>query len=296
MKLFVILNPAAAFGRASKLVNPIQEALSDLGISATIVTSASKADVSRIVVEAVNSKSEGLVVAGGDGMLFDVINALGSMHALAEIPIGIVPVGTGNSTARELGLQPQDWRSALRIIAAGKTRSIDIGYAECGDYPFFFLNILGAGFVSTVNSFSRRLKSMGNFGYTISALLNIATLRPYDLNVTLDGISLTRQSIFIEISNTRYTADFLMAPNAVLDDGLLDVTLLNRCSRTRLIRHFPKIFNGTHGTIREVEVYQAEEIKFDMNPTSLLSPDGELLGQTPVTITCLPSAVRLFWS
>lgn len=97
-----------------------------------------------------------------------------------------------------------------------------------------------------------------------------------------------------EISNTRYTSNFLMAPGASIDDGLLDVTLLGKASRTRLLRCFPKIFTGEHVHLDEVETFKAKKITLHTDEPKILAPDGENLGSTPVEVECLQRAIKVF--
>ena len=99
----------------------------------------------------------------------------------------------------------------------------------------------------------------------------------------------------MEISNTRYTANFLMAPAAKIDDGLLDITLLNKVNRRKLLQSFPTIFTGEHIHLDEVETFQAEKIKVESQVPKVLTPDGELVGITPVEVECLHKAIRVFW-
>lgn len=86
-----------------------------------------------------------------------------------------------------------------------------------------------------------------------------------------------------------------MAPAAKIDDGLLDVTLAGRMTRRRLLQCFPKIFTGEHVELPEIETFQAKKISIECAKTKVLTPDGELIGITPVTIECLPGAVEVFW-
>ncbi|MFQ5632775.1 MAG: diacylglycerol/lipid kinase family protein [bacterium] len=159
----------------------------------------------------------------------------------------------------------------------------------------YYLNILGLGFVAKVTKMAHKLKFLGNISYTFSAILQMIFLENNSLRIELDGNIFEREAIFVEISNTRYTSNFLIAPDAKIDDGLLDVILLRKCSRSRLLRNFPKIFTGEHTALDEIETFQARKISITAEKPQLLAPDGELLGQTPVEVECLPGAVEMFW-
>ena len=105
---------------------------------------------------------------------------------------------------------------------------------------------------------------------------------------------MTRENIFVEISNTRYTSNFFMAPTAEIDDGLLDVTLLGKANRRQLLKAFPKVFTGEHVNLDIVETFKAKHIKIATDIPKILTPDGEIMGETPLEVECLKKAVEIF--
>jgi len=112
----------------------------------------------------------------------------------------------------------------------------------------------------------------------------------------LDGNKIHRDTIFIEIGNTRYTGSkFVISPNAVIDDGYLDVVIINKCSRLRVLKLLPTIFSGNHIYKKEVEVIKAKKILISTVPEQPLIPDGELFGSTPLSIEVLPKHIPFFW-
>lgn len=235
-----------------------------------------------------------MLACGGDGTLFEVLNGCFANPAGPAIPIGIVPIGTGNAFGRDLDLATGDLERALARIAGGKTRKVDVGHCRAGDREFYFVNILGLGFVSDVTCTAARLKSLGNVSYTLGVIYRTLFLGTTALRLKLDDIEIEREAIFVEISNSRYTADFLMAPEAEIDDGLLDVTLLGKTSRTRLLKLFPTVFRGEHVRYPEVETYKASRIDITSEESKQLTPDGEILGTTPAEIRCLRRAISVF--
>ena len=237
----------------------------------------------------------GVVAAGGDGTLFEVVNGYFQNTSQNRIPLGVLPVGTGNAFARDLGLDAWHWQKALDIIHGNETKKVDVGRFRTQGKDYYYLNILGVGLVARITKLEHRLKLFGNFSYTFSTILQMLFLKSYILNIEIDGEIFERENIFVEISNTRYTSNFLIAPDAKNDDGLLDVILLGKCARRRLLRNFPKIFTGKHTTLDEIETYQAKNIRITTNNAQYLTPDGELLGKTPGEIECLPQAIEVFW-
>jgi len=104
------------------------------------------------------------------------------------------------------------------------------------------------------------------------------------IKLELDGQLHEFDSIFLEISNSRYTSNFLMAPDAKYDDGLLNVTVLSKLSLFKLLRSFPKILDGTHIHMQEVHVFSAKKIKVTCETQKIATPDGDLLGTTPLEV------------
>ena len=235
-----------------------------------------------------------VVAAGGDGTLFEVLNGYYLNHNPRRVPLGVLPVGTGNAFARDLALGSDRWQEAVQVIAAARTKRFDVGRFTVAGRTLYYLNILGLGFVADVVDSASRMKLLGNVSYTIGVLLRTIALKPYRIRIEADGTVVDGENIFTEISNTRYTSNFLMAPTASIEDGLLDVTMLGRMNRRRLLSCFPSIFTGEHVALPEVRTFKARSIRISTDAPKVLTPDGELIGATPVDIECLPRDVEVF--
>ncbi|MBT8047341.1 MAG: diacylglycerol kinase family lipid kinase [Xanthomonadales bacterium] len=294
MRLLLVFNPSAASGRAARLLPRVQEALERFA-RIDVLQTAAAGDAVRLVAAAELAGYDGLIAAGGDGTLFEVLNGLYHHQRSSRVPLGLVPVGTGNAFARDLGLLPGDWQKAVELVRADQLREVDVGQVETGAERYFFLNIVGAGLPVDAMKTAARIKFIGNTAYTFATLWRAMKLRSYPLVIEMDGQTLHRDSMFVEVSNTRYTGtSFLIAPGAKLDDGLLDVTLLDRLSRLRLLRLFPTIYKGRHVRYPEISTYRAKEIRITAPAGLVLAPDGELSGRTPATITCLHRDLEIF--
>lgn len=248
-----------------------------------------------IVANADLSQYDGVIAGGGDGTLFEVINGYFRNESKKRIPLGVLPVGTGNAFARDLDLHNTHWKDAVDVIALQSARKVDVGRFTSHGESFYFLNILGLGFVADVTAIAHKLKFLGNLSYTLGVFQKTIFLNSYRLTITIDGEIYVRDNIFVEISNTRWTSNFLMAPAAEIDDGFLDVTLLGKPGRIKLLKSFLKIFTGEHIYIDEVETFKAKEIKVETAVPKVLTPDGELLGITPIEVKCLHQAIEVFW-
>lgn len=295
MKVLLVYNAHAAHKRAKKILPDVEACFIDKGIKFDLQLTDYPEHAVDIVGKADFSQYDGVIAAGGDGTLFEVINGYYKNPDKGKIPLGVLPIGTGNAFARDFELDVSRWENTIEIIRLGKPRYVDVGKYHTHGQDYYFLNILGLGFVADVGKTAHKLKIFGNVAYTFGVFYQMVFLKAYRVKIEADGETFERENIFVEISNTRYTANFLMAPNAEIDDGLLDVTLLGKATRRRLIQCFPKILTGEHIHLEEVEQFKAKKIKVETDIPKVLTPDGELVGITPVSVECLHQAVPVFW-
>ena len=296
MKILLVYNPFAGHGRAKSRLQNVEELFNKYQIEFDLALTEYPEHGIELTRQANFSNYDGIVAAGGDGTLFEVINGYFNNTSEKRIPIGILPIGTGNAFARDLELKPTQIEEAIEIISNQKIRKLDVGKFITHGEVYYFLNIIGAGFVVDVNKTAKTFKIFGDFAYTIGVLYRTFILKFSKIKLEFDGKIIETDSTFIEVSNTRYTGtDFLMAPTAEIDDGLLDITLVKRISRLKLLKGLTKIFTGEHIHFDEIDTYKASNIKIEYDDAKVLTPDGELLGITPVEINCLKHAIEVFW-
>jgi len=294
VKILVVFNPEAGHGRARRRLAEIENNIQNLGHTADVLLTGGPGDAVEIVRSADLERYDAVAAAGGDGTLFEVVNGLFQRPEGPPIPLAVFPLGTGNSFSLDLGLGDQPINGSLEAISSGRTRRVDVGRCRTPDAEIFFVNVIGLGFVTDVSAIAARLKLLGNAAYTIGVIFRTLALRSFPMVLEIDGTKIERESIFLEVMNSRYTADFLMAPEARIDDGRLDLTLLGPITRRRLLRLFPTVFKGTHTQYEEVEIFTARRIRISTSRPEALAPDGEIMGITPVEIECLPGALNVF--
>ena len=295
MKILLVYNNFAGNGRAKKNLPQVENLFNKYKIDFDLALTDYPEHGIEIVSKTDFSQYDGIVAAGGDGTLFEVINGYFKNSSPNRIPIGVLPVGTGNAFARDLELSNNQIEEAIEIISKQKLRKVDVGKFCTHGQDYYFLNIIGAGFVADANKTAQRFKVFGSFSYTIGVLYRMLLLKFTKLTLEVDGKKREVDSTFIEISNTRYTANFLMAPIAEIDDGLLDITLVKKISRIRLLQGLSKIFTGEHIHLDEIDTFKAKHIKIESDTPKVLTPDGELVGITPVEIECLKHAIEVYW-
>ena len=300
MKIILIYNPQAGSGKAMKLLPHVKAYLNKKNVTAKIIETEYSGHATKIVAEFDFEDSlndyDAVIASGGDGTMFEVLNGYYQNSSNTKPPLGLIPNGTGNAFSRELDLIHSGWKKAIDIICQDNRRRIDVGKLKSAGNTYYILNIVGMGFVADVAEASVPLKWMGNTAYTIATLYKLLFLKSKKMTITVDNDVLERDCIFVEIANSTFTGTtFHIAPKAKIDDGLLDVIILNKISRLKLLKVFTSIFDGTHIKYPEVEYIQAQKIKVDEEIPSKLVPDGEILGTTPIEIECLKQDIEFLW-
>lgn len=292
--LLIIFNAHAGSGHADKLLPAIEAYLNKQQLTYVLKKTGRPKDVRTLVSQSDLSQYCAIIAAGGDGTLFEVINALMAIRPEQRLPLGVLPVGTGNAFSRELGLKPADWKKAIDIILLKNIKPIDVGKVQTSDEQYYFINIVGIGLVVRIGQTTQKIKKMGPISYSLAALWETMRMKPNRVKLTIDGHVIEDNLIFVEIANSRYTGtSFKIAPEAEINDGLLDVVLLKPISRWRILNLFPTIYSGSHIAHSEIETYKAKNITLTTATPMALMPDGEFIGQTPANISCEPSALRL---
>ncbi|MEV7106936.1 diacylglycerol kinase [Streptomyces atroolivaceus] len=290
-EITLFVNPTAGSGRGARAAQPAASALREAGFSVRTVLGEDADDALRRAREAVAGGTGALIAVGGDGMMSLALQAV----AGTPTPLGAVAVGTGNDFARALGLPVRDPAAAGRLAAealkGGKLRAVDLG--RVGER--WFGSVLASGFDSRVNDRGNRMRWVGGrFKYDLAILAELAAFRPIPYRIRLDGGPVTEiEATLIAVGNgSTYGGGMRICADAVMDDGLFDVTVVGDCSRTTLLKVFPKVYKGRHLGHPVVTVHRVSSIELAAAGVTAYA-DGEPLGALPLTATCVPGAVRV---
>ncbi len=295
MKALCIYNPAAGKGKAQNYFDEIKHLFQQYKINAEFLFTGYPRHAIELVKDVDLSKYKALIVAGGDGSFFDALNGYMKNPAHANTALGILPVGTGNSLSRDVVDNTNNLEDFVKIIAQGKTKKFDIAKVHAADETFYFANMMGMGFISDVTHTASKLKIFNKTAYTFGVLYNTLKLKTYPVKLIADEKEFDLNNVFIIISNSKYTGgNYLIAPKAEIDDGKLDLIIVDKLSRFNLLKTFPKTFNGTHIDTKFVQYIQAANIRLETQKQMMLSPDGEMCCQLPAEIFCVPQAVSIF--
>jgi len=237
---------------------------------------------------------DAIVAMGGDGTNYQVLNGVLKYHGDKQLPpLGILPVGRGNSFARDL--QIFSLEDGLAALGRQATRKVDVCRFSQDNDAHYFVNLMGFGFVTDVAKTAARFKWAADFSYVIGVFYRLLRLNFHEMVLEIDGKVISGKNCFVEICNSRYTGgNMLMAPEAQIDDGLFDAVVLAPLSRLSLIKTFPKIFKGTHAENPAVQFIKAKSASVYTQPQKVLLPDGEIFGTTPTEINILPRRVSYF--
>ncbi|MER5745614.1 diacylglycerol kinase [Streptomyces sp. NPDC002225] len=290
-EITLFVNPTAGSGRGAHAAQPAASALRDAGFSVRTVLGVDADDALERAREAVAGGTGALITVGGDGMMSLALQAV----AGTTTPLGVVAVGTGNDFARALGLPIREPAAAGRLAAealkGGTVREIDLG--RVGER--WFGSVLASGFDSRVNDRGNRMRWIGGrFKYDLAIVAELAAFKPIPYRVRLDGGPVREiEATLIAVGNgTTYGGGMRICAEAVMDDGLFDVTVVGDCSRATLLKVFPRVYKGTHLDHPKVTVHRVSSIELAAAGVTAYA-DGEPLGALPLTATCVPGAVRV---
>jgi diacylglycerol kinase (ATP) len=278
--ILVIINPTARSERARALCRKIEHLSSRAFVRITNAPGEARA----LAREAAADGCERIVAAGGDGTINEVVNGIaGSRTAL-----GLLPLGTMNVFATELGLPIGNLRKCWDVIEHGQIKPVDLLRAN----DRYFVQLAGIGFdaqIVAATSFDFK-KTLGPLSYIISAT-QIASKKPPKLTVRGGG---TRDGSFVMIGNGRYYGGpFVLFKSARIDDGLLDVLIFKNLGYLDIVRYFQAIMLGNHTALSDVEYFQAPQVRVTSAEPVPVEADGDVIGNLPVTFKVQPKSLRV---
>jgi len=292
-KHLIILNPSAAKGSAIGKKSEIEKLLQESGIDYTLVVSEKPGAPVNLASEAYEKGYDVVVAAGGDGTVNEVINGLMATK-LAGKPIaslGVIPAGRGNDFAGSMGI-PGDIAHAIKVIAAGQSKAIDIGQVIGGNYPAgkFFGNGIGIGFDTIVGFEAAKLPPFlsGMPGYLIAAIKTIFLyFKASKMRVVMDQETLEQPCLIISVMNgKRMGSSFKMTPDSKPDDGQFSLMIIDQVSRLSMIKLMGKIMSGKQEGHPAVKMPLTSTLQITALTGSLpVHADGETICEKGETIS-----------
>jgi diacylglycerol kinase (ATP) len=285
----LVINPVSGQGKGAVVGKYVAGFLNRKSVPYTIVTGNSSFALSSHLQFFLDSSTEcdGVIAVGGDGLLHIVLQKV----IPANIPIAIIPAGTGNDFVRSLGWDLDDIDVQLENVLSNAPEQFDAGLVD-GEW---FASVLSTGFDAVVNERANKLSwPKGPMKYNASIAIELPLFKPRNYEIELDDRTIATQAMLIAVGNGRsYGGGMLVCPDADMTDGLFDVMVLHPVSKIEFIKVFPSVFIGAHINHPAVEIVRSKKVHIQSKAVAY--SDGERIGQLPVNAECIPGAM-LGWA
>jgi len=286
-EIALLTNPTAGRGRGARHRDAALARLRESGFVVRNIAGRDADEAEDLARACVADGVEALVVCGGDGLVHLGVQAV----AGSGVPLGLIPAGTGNDVARYLDLPRTDPVAAADRVIASRRRRIDL--ARSGDR--YFVSVLAAGFDAVVNERANTMTwPRGPLRYSLATLAELRTFRPISYVLQLDDETVEHEAMLVAVGNgPSFGGGLRIAEGALLDDGLLDVVVITRMTKRKLVRSYPRLYTGridgvgeyVHRRVRSVTVAAPGIVSY---------ADGERFGALPLTVECAPGALEVF--
>ncbi len=286
-RVTVIVNPISGNHRDRQyVVDMVQRRLSSSGGECNVVTTAARGDATTLAHQAVSEKRDLVVVLGGDGTLNEVATGL----VKSEVPLAVIPMGSGNGFARSLGV-PNDPHKACEVIFDGKVASIDVGRVN---EQYFFL-VAGVGFDAVVGEKFDRLKTRGPLSYFSVGAREFLAYRPKPIQVTMNGKTIGMAPFVIAVANgEQYGNNAIIAPGAKMNDGLFNISVVHQFTLFNLVTQFRRLFTGNLRKYRHASFDSADRVKISRQTDGVINVDGEPVHeQADLHLSLLPKSLKV---
>jgi diacylglycerol kinase (ATP) len=290
--IVLISNPTAKRASDKKIAQASRYLISK-GYKVEVLFTEKKGNAESLARKAIKGLPSLIIAAGGDGTFNEVINGI----AGSEIPMAILPLGTTNVLAKEIGI-PENVKGAMEIAVTGTTKIISLGKIvitrPSSLVPRYFVLMAGIGFdgeaVFGINETFKKISGKG--AYIFSGLKVLPGFNPRELTFDIDGKTYSGYSAIIS-KTAKYGGDFKITPDARLTDPTLYICLFKGKKRLDVLRYVFGIATGSHLRFKDIEYLKARRIQIDGN--AHIQIDGDYFGMTPAKIEAAPNTLRLIY-
>jgi diacylglycerol kinase (ATP) len=286
---FVIFNPAASRGGAAGSRGAIERAFRASAVEFEIVPTERRGHGAELAERAVGEGWSAVVAVGGDGIVHEVVNGLMRVAGEGEtVPLGVIPVGSGNDFIKMLRLPAHDPAAAVRQLVAARVRKVDIGRVtrhHTGGGPegvWYFTNGIGVGFDAQVATHARAIRKLRGVAiYAWALVKTLRDLRSPRIAVRVDGREIAdRPLILTTVSNGPcHGGSFWLCPGASIDDGQLDVLIANARPLAGVLKLLPRVLFGKHLRQPGVELHRGTSVEVRSDTPLPIHADGEIVAE-----------------
>ena len=293
MRIGLVVNPTAGGNKGAAVGETVRALLASSVHEVTELTGTTFEDARAKIAAAITARQiDRLVLVGGDGMAHLGVNVC----ANTQVAMAIVPAGTGNDSAGIFGLPMNDPAAATRLILDNlhTPKVIDAIEIKHGNKATWALGSASAGFDALVNARANKMTwPAGPMKYYLAMLLELASFKAIKYRSNIDGVAKDFEAMLCVVSNSGvFGGGMLVVPEASVVDGKLDLLILNKISRFKLVKIFPRVYKGTHVTDPAVELLKATNVEIVAEGMPIYS-DGEYVGQAPFTATVIPRSLSV---
>ncbi len=294
MKHIFIINPAAGKGKSLELIPYIQECFKDKENDEFIIEMTKHPGHAEAIAKMYSVAEECRIYSvGGDGTVNEIVNGLAGTPA----SLGIIPTGSGNDFIRSLNIAPDilnDIKTLISQTINGTVKTID--FAKVNEK--YFINISSIGFDANVvfnaDKFKKKPGITGSMAYLLSIIYTVFKHKISKIRVDIDGKKLNIDALLVAVANGKYYGGGMMpAPDAVLDDGLMDICMVSEVSRIKILNLFPKYMKGKHSVINEVSFYKGKRLLIDSDEDLCVNIDGEIISASSVKFEIVEAGIKI---
>lgn len=286
---YFILNPCAGRGRSVKIMQRVIEIMEKKRTKFKVRETEYPGHATIIAKEAIQNGFKSIIAVGGDGTVLEVANGMIGEKAT----MGIIPAGTGNDFIKTVGI-PNDPEVAVNILLKEKQKKVDIGLADDKRY---FLNVSGTGFDVEVLKNTEKVKGFltGLAAYYTAVLMAVFGYKFKKVILKTKDMVIEKTVLLVAVANgIAYGGGMKVAPEASVEDGLLDVTIIEKMPRWKIPLELPKFIKGEHKKIKYIEKFKCESVTIETDKAEPINMDGEIIGTTPVTFSVKKNAINVF--
>lgn len=282
-----VVNPAAGGDAAARLI-PVARLLREAGAEVAVEYSRSLDHAAELARDAA-AKGDAVIAVGGDGMVGCLAGALSGSDAV----LGILPAGRGNDFARQLALPP-DADGIAAILLKSEHQRIDLVEVEGDGVAKVIAGSVYMGVDAVANTHINKSRLPGSLAYYVGPLRAVAGWRPTSYRIVVDGTVHEERGFTVVAANSGfYGYGRHVAPDAKLDDGLLDIVIIRHAPKRLFFSVMREMVHGTHVRRPEIEVLRGREVRIEADRQLPFGADGELLGDLPVTVRIVPAALSV---
>lgn len=289
-KARVIYNPSSGREEAKKMLADILQKLEQCGYEASAYATKGKGDAMREAQRVSERHFDLIVAVGGDGTVNEVVNGVAEQPFRPKL--AILPMGTSNDLAKALGVSKHIPTALLQLFDQEKTMKIDVGKMD----QRYFVNVAGGGSLTELSyEVPPKLKTaLGQLAYYIKGAEKLSKFEPFAAEVTVNGTTFREHLMLFLVANSHNVAGFdKMAPDASLQDGLLDVYLLKQCNMAELAKMISLLLRGDHRRDPHVIHFKTDRFSIKTSQTVQINLDGELGGMTPCEFEVLKEHIEV---